>query len=138
MGIQIEQSINEKDEVASMIEWLASFGATKSNGVTRLLYSKEWMSAQQAMKTEMEKENLITYFDSVGNLFGRLEGTGPSGETILTGSHIDTVKDGGNMTVHMGSSLVSWQLRGCIKPMENRGRRLKSFPFVRRKEADFL
>ncbi|MFF2854911.1 allantoate deiminase [Peribacillus sp. NPDC058002] len=95
MGIQIEKSINEKDEVASMIEWLASFGATENDGVTRLLYSKEWMSAQQAMKAEMEKENLITYFDSVGNLFGRLEGTGRSGETILTGSHIDTVKDGG-------------------------------------------
>ncbi|MFJ7508609.1 allantoate deiminase [Peribacillus simplex] len=95
MGIQIEKFIDEKDDVASMIEWLASFGATESNGVTRLLYSKEWMSAQQAMKAEMKKENLITYFDSVGNLFGRLEGTDPSGGTILTGSHIDTVKDGG-------------------------------------------
>ncbi|MGG0410314.1 hypothetical protein [Peribacillus simplex] len=58
--------------VCSMIEWLASFGATKSNGLTRLLYSKD-MSAQQEMKAELEKENLITYFDSVGNLFGRLE-----------------------------------------------------------------
>ncbi|MDP1418952.1 hypothetical protein Q8G35_11060 [Peribacillus simplex] len=59
--------------VRSMIEWLASFGATESNGLTGLLYSKEWMSAQQEMKAEMEKENLITYFYSIGNLFGRLE-----------------------------------------------------------------
>ncbi|CAH0190899.1 Allantoate amidohydrolase [Peribacillus sp. Bi96] len=94
MGIQIEK-FNEKDDVALMIEWLASFGATESNGVTRLLYSKEWLRAQQAMKAEMEKENLDTYFDSVGNLFGRLEGTGSSGGTILTGSHIDTVRNGG-------------------------------------------
>ncbi len=43
----------------------------------RLLYSQGMMSAQQAMKAEMEKGNLITYFDSVGNLFGRLEGTDP-------------------------------------------------------------
>lgn len=64
MGIQIEKFINEKDDVASMIEWLASFGATESNGVTRLLYSKEWMSAQQAMKAE-DGEKLIIYFDSV-------------------------------------------------------------------------
>ncbi|SIQ99110.1 hypothetical protein SAMN05878482_102719 [Peribacillus simplex] len=48
------------------------------------------------MKAEMEKENLITYFDSVGNLFGRLEGTDSSGGIILAGSHIDTVKDGGD------------------------------------------
>lgn len=46
------------------------------------------------MKAEMEKENLITYFDSVGNLFGRLEGTDPSGGIILTGSHIDSVRMG--------------------------------------------
>ncbi len=73
------------------------------------------MSAQQAMKAEMEKENLITYFDSVGNLFGRLEGTGSSGGIILAGSHIDTVKDGGrhlaewmlNLMFRM-SLLVKW------------------------------
>ncbi|MGE7761285.1 allantoate deiminase [Peribacillus sp. NPDC097895] len=94
MSIQIEK-FNEKDDVASMIEWLASFGATESSGVTRLLYSEEWLRAQQAMKAEMEKENLDTYFDSVGNLFGRLEGTGSAGGTILTGSHIDTVRNGG-------------------------------------------
>jgi allantoate deiminase len=48
----------------SMIEWLAFFGATESNGVTRILYSKERMSAQQAMKAEDGKK-LIIYFDSV-------------------------------------------------------------------------
>ncbi|MFJ7468406.1 hypothetical protein ACIQWI_07595 [Peribacillus frigoritolerans] len=47
-----------------MIEWLAFFGATGSDGVTRLLYSKERMSTQQAMKAEDGKK-LITYFDSV-------------------------------------------------------------------------
>ncbi|MEP9408412.1 hypothetical protein ABKP09_19030 [Peribacillus frigoritolerans] len=49
-----------------MIEWLAFFGATESNGggVTRILYSKERMSAQQAMKAEDGKK-LIIYFDSV-------------------------------------------------------------------------
>ncbi|MFH0067114.1 hypothetical protein [Peribacillus sp. NPDC056705] len=70
--------------------------------MTRLLYSKEWMSAQQAMKAEMEKENLITYFDSVGNLFGRFEGTDSSGGIILAGSHIDPVKDGGGDTWQNG------------------------------------
>jgi allantoate deiminase len=47
----------------SMIEWLAFFGATESNEVTRMLYSKERMSAQQAMKAE-DGEKLIIYFDS--------------------------------------------------------------------------
>lgn len=50
--------IDEKDDGAF------NSGATKSNGLTRLLYSEKWMSAQQEKKAEMEKENLITYFDS--------------------------------------------------------------------------
>ncbi|MFD9626399.1 allantoate deiminase [Peribacillus muralis] len=91
----MEKSLDEKGDVAELIEWLASFGATENKGVSRLLYSKEWLSAQLAMKAEMDKEGLITYFDSVGNLFGRLEGTDSTSGTILTGSHIDTVTDGG-------------------------------------------
>ena len=95
MAMQTKESLYEKDNVASMIEWLASFGLTEKKGVTRLLYSKAWVQAQQALKTEMEKVGLQTHFDSVGNLFGRLEGTNPKSKTILTGSHIDTVVEGG-------------------------------------------
>ncbi|MDM5282927.1 hypothetical protein [Peribacillus frigoritolerans] len=69
-----------------MIEWLALFGETESNGVTRILYSKERMSAQQAMKAEDGKK-LIIYFD-------RVCFRGASGGIILTSSHMETDKDG--------------------------------------------
>ncbi|CEG31137.1 allantoate amidohydrolase [Peribacillus simplex] len=82
----------------SMIEWLAFFGETESNGVTRILYSKERMSAQQAMKAEDGKK-LIIYFDSV--CF-----RGASGGINLTSSHMETDKDGGNMAAHMGASAI--------------------------------
>ncbi len=81
-----------------MIEWLSFFGATGSDGVTRLLYSKERMRAQKAMKAEDGKK-LITYFDSVA--LG-----GPSGGIILTSPHIETDKGGWSMTAHMGSSAI--------------------------------
>ncbi|UZH06055.1 allantoate deiminase [Heyndrickxia coagulans] len=82
------------DEVGELIEWLASFGKTAGGGVTRLLYTPAWKEAQHALKKKMEEAGLQAYFDSIGNLFGRLEGT-EAGETILTGSHIDTVIEGG-------------------------------------------
>jgi len=94
MAIPLE-TISGKNNVVSMIEWLASFGATTNGGVTRLLYSKAWVQAQQALQAEMKSIGLDAYFDSVGNLFGRLDGTESDGKTILTGSHIDTVVDGG-------------------------------------------
>ena len=90
MAIQIEHS-----RVAALIEWLAHYGKTESDGVTRLLYSKTWTEAQYALKEKMASFGLHPYFDCVGNLFGRLPGTTSNSTTILTGSHIDTVVDGG-------------------------------------------
>lgn len=82
-------------QIEEMVEWLASFGKSESNGVTRQLYSKEWQVAQQAVKKRMEEAGFHAYYDDVGNLFGRLTGRQKNASTILTGSHIDTVIDGG-------------------------------------------
>lgn len=83
------------EQVEEMVEWLAEFGKSESNGVTRTLYSEEWQSAQQAVEKRMKDIGLHSYYDDVGNLFGRLPGKLENASTILTGSHIDTVIDGG-------------------------------------------
>jgi allantoate deiminase len=95
MAIQVHKQFLEKGQVEAAIEWLASIGKTESGGVTRLLYSPAWLEAQLALKNMMDQTKLQTYFDSVGNLFGRLPGTKGEKQTILTGSHIDTVVEGG-------------------------------------------
>lgn len=95
MAIQKNEYIKEKEYIASMIEWLADYGKTKNQGVTRLLYSDDWLKAQQALKMKMDSAGFATYFDSVGNLFGRIEGREHPSTTVLTGSHIDTVVEGG-------------------------------------------
>ncbi|MGP7818473.1 allantoate deiminase [Niallia sp. 01092] len=85
----------ETAEVEQWVEWLAGFGKTANDGVTRLLYDDTWQKTQLALKTKMDESGLQSYFDSVGNLFGRLTGTEEKERVILTGSHIDTVVDGG-------------------------------------------
>ena len=82
-------------EIQDLVEWLASFGGTTEGGVTRLLYSPEWVQAQAALKQKMDDTGFSTYFDQVGNLFGRIKGTDERNGVILTGSHIDTVIQGG-------------------------------------------
>jgi allantoate deiminase len=81
-------------EVVERLEWLGQFGKDPEGGVSRLLYSKEWTEAQHALKTWIEEEGLEAGFDEIGNLFGTLKGKNRE-ETILTGSHVDTVKNGG-------------------------------------------
>jgi allantoate deiminase len=82
-------------KVEELLDWLATFGQSKHKGVTRLLYSPEWVDAQKALKEKMDDIGLKTSFDSVGNLFGRLSGTAKDSKTILVGSHVDTVVNGG-------------------------------------------
>ncbi|WP_371922474.1 allantoate deiminase [Sporosarcina sp. Marseille-Q4943] len=84
-------------EIAHLEEWLGEFGKDPEGGVTRLLYSKEWVEAQKALEQMMQEDGLTTRYDDIGNLFGRLEGSTYKDETILTGSHVDTVKNGGKL-----------------------------------------
>ncbi|ASN06749.1 allantoate deiminase [Virgibacillus necropolis] len=86
---------NLENEVQEKLNWLGEFGKDPEGGVSRLLYSKEWIEAQKSLEQLFKDEGLAVQFDEVGNLFGRLEGTTKKDETILTGSHVDTVKNGG-------------------------------------------
>lgn len=70
--------------------------------MTRLLYSDSWLEAQQTVKQTLESIGMTTRFDAIGNLFGRVEGTEMPEETILSGSHIDTVRNGGTLDGQYG------------------------------------
>lgn len=82
--------------------WLSKIGADPSGGMTRLLYTQEWLDAQQALKQAFEAAGLAVSFDAIGNLSGRLEGSQYPGQVILSGSHIDTVVNGGNLDGQFG------------------------------------
>lgn len=96
------KELNLEKEIVHYIDWLSSFGKNKNGGITRLLYTDEWKEAQDGLKKLMEEIGFDTYYDRVGNLFGRLEGSLYKDETILTGSHIDTVVNGGKLDGQFG------------------------------------
>ncbi|MEK8127608.1 Zn-dependent hydrolase [Paenibacillus filicis] len=83
------------DSLEEAIHWLSRYGADSEGGVTRLLYTDSWQQAQAALAERMQQAGLEVYYDEVGNLYGRIEGAQPHLGTILTGSHIDTVRHGG-------------------------------------------
>ncbi|WP_232713548.1 allantoate deiminase [Bacillus xiapuensis] len=95
MIISAEQSMALYKQIEELVDWLASFGRNESNGVTRSLYSKDWQLAQRAVEKRMKEIGLHAYYDDAGNLFGRLPGRQGHDSAILTGSHIDTVVNGG-------------------------------------------
>lgn len=88
--------------VKRRLDQLSSIGSDPTGGLTRLLYSDEWLTAQKYVQEEMTAMGMTTKFDGVGNLFGRIEGKDLPNETVMTGSHIDTVVNGGNLDGQFG------------------------------------
>lgn len=88
--------------IVDMLYKLGSTGEDPKGGITRFLYSEQWVNAQHFLKKEMEEAGLIAEFDEIGNLFGRLEGSKYPNETILSGSHVDTVRNAGHYDGQLG------------------------------------
>lgn len=91
-----------KKEVAAMIDALSQIGSDPTGGMTRLLYTDSWKEAQSFVEKQLKETGLTTSYDAVGNLFGRMEGSQYPEETILSGSHIDTVVNGGTLDGQYG------------------------------------
>ncbi|MHC5268559.1 allantoate deiminase [Enterococcus sp. LJL98] len=81
---------------------LSAIGSDPTGGLTRLLYTDVWKAGQEYVKAEMESFGMVTCYDEIGNLYGRLAGTEKPEETILSGSHIDTVVNGGHLDGQYG------------------------------------
>lgn len=81
-------------KLLELLEELAAF-TTPGLGVTRLLYTEEWSRAQIFLQEKMAGLGLEVSVDKVGNVYGRMSGRNPQQKVILTGSHIDTVVNGG-------------------------------------------
>lgn len=84
------------------IEELGSIGVRAEGGLYRGVYTKPWADAMRLVNSWMGEAGLETRSDPVGNLFGRLTGTGDSDGVVLTGSHIDTVIGGGKYDGALG------------------------------------
>lgn len=81
--------------VNERLAYLARFGQTPAGGITRYGLSPEEKAASDTVAAWMAEAGLDVRRDAVGNLFGRLPGK-RSGPAILTGSHLDSVPNGGN------------------------------------------
>ncbi len=77
------------------IHYLSQFGAAPEGGVTRYALTAAEQAATAAVAGWMVEAGLQVRRDAAGNLFGRLAGH-REGPAILTGSHVDSVPNGGN------------------------------------------
>ncbi|WP_144460593.1 Zn-dependent hydrolase [Siminovitchia fortis] len=96
-------------ELAEKLAGLAEIGRTVGGGVSRFPYKVEEKQAKQLFSGWMEEMGLAVKEDAIGNLFGRLDGENPDLPVVLTGSHLDSVPNGGAFDGPLGcvSSLLA-------------------------------
>src|SRR4030088_527757 len=83
-----------------VVETLGAIGEQPGGGIIRHVYDAAWVAARQQLAEWMRDAGLAVREDAVGNLLGRIEGH--DARTILTGSHIDTVRLGGRYDGALG------------------------------------
>lgn len=89
-------------QIQDTVDWLAQYGNQGKDGMVRLLYTPEWLAAQKALKERFESAGMQTEFDAVGNLRGTFVGTDAQEGTVASGSHVDTVVNGGKLDGALG------------------------------------
>jgi N-carbamoyl-L-amino-acid hydrolase len=90
----MNRPVIDGERMLARLQSLGEIGAAETGGCTRLAFSDEDGRARDLVKAWLEEAGASVTVDSIGNLYGVVQGSLP-GAPIMTGSHIDTVARGG-------------------------------------------
>lgn len=97
LGLNIDGAAVER-----MIVRLGMIGRSGDTGVSRTAYSPEWVEANTLLKAWFADAGLLVREDSVGNLWGRVNGRATDQRAIASGSHQDSQCPGGRYDGALG------------------------------------
>src|SRR2546421_332228 len=97
--------MNAAQKVMRRIHQLAAV-SDEPHGLTRLFASPAMKQANALAGEWMRAADMTTRVDAVGNLIGRYEGATERAQTLLLGSHLDTVRNAGKFDGPLGVLLA--------------------------------
>jgi len=93
--MDISQLRIQPERLHNDFDALSQIGATSEDGISRPALSLEDLEARAWFANRIEDAGFLVRDDDVGNLSGMLCCPQPDAPTLLIGSHLDTVPDGG-------------------------------------------
>ncbi|MDF3836419.1 allantoate amidohydrolase [Cupriavidus basilensis] len=110
---------------ARVMAWADALAVhTEQPGMLTRTYLTQAHHGAAAQLTEwMQAAGMTVRRDAAGNVIGRYEADTPNAPALLTGSHFDTVRDGGRYDGNLGVILPV----ACVAEWNRRGKR---FPFA--------
>lgn len=112
-------------EAGRLIERLRRHGAGPEGAVTRLVYTPEWRAAVADVEDWLSEGGLEVRVDAAGSRFGRLAGESPG--VVMSGSHIDTVRQGGAYDGVLGIVMAGCAIRWLASSLGRPRRTLEVF-----------
>ncbi len=85
-----------EDFVLKIVEDLSKIGRTSDGGSNRLGFSKSDIEAREYILNIIKDLGLTSRIDGFGNIIARYDGGSKEFAAVATGSHIDTVPNGGH------------------------------------------
>ena len=85
-----------KDRMEEKITTFSKFGDLGNGGITRLSLSPEALLARTEFKKRAEALGMTVETDDIANMYATLPGSEPGLKRIVMGSHMDSVRSGGN------------------------------------------
>ena len=125
------------DRIRAHVEAIARFNATPGQGTTRLTYSPEYRAGCDYLLGAADRLGLAGRLDAVGNVRIRLPGAEPGAPAVVVGSHIDTVRHGGDfdgvLGVACGLEALEALVHAGIRPV----RPVELISFIEEEAATF-
>lgn len=84
------------ERMKDKIKTFSAFGDAGHGGITRYSLSEAAIMARNEFKKRMEKIGAKIETDDLGDMYATLDGSDPDAKRIVMGSHVDSVKNGGN------------------------------------------
>ncbi|MCE3607377.1 allantoate amidohydrolase [Massilia sp. P8910] len=106
----------------TVMQWAETIGAWSEadDGLTCSYMTGVHQRTAAQLAEWMRDAGMETYIDAVGNVVGRYLSLDPDARTLMTGSHYDTVRDGGKYDGRLGILLPI----AVVRHLHERGERL--------------
>ncbi len=106
----------DMDRLHADLDTLVHIGSIAGTpGVNRTSYSDQDMAGRRWFKEACREAGLTSWMDGAGNVFGRWEAG--AGDCVLSGSHLDTVPNGGRLDGALGACAAL----ECIRTLKDAG-----------------
>src|SRR5699024_7667643 len=94
------------ERIANRLDQISKIGLTKLYGSNRPGFSKAEREAKALIMGWMKEAGMLIHYDGANNLIGRVAGKNPELPAIVSGSHVDSVPDGGHFDGVLGVILA--------------------------------